>query len=316
MRPMKTFLPGVIFLFTFFAGCQREVKNLNNTLEEWATKKPVPSSTCTNPYVITLESKTISNGQWIWIWSVKNPNPGNGLNGTAQDLSHWGMQFGNCFNWADVVATAFSSDGINWTTFTPSYQVDNSQSCVLTPVLKYGMGTSGQAKSYYKLVLSQNYSVNNTAFCYIKSGSRLPCCTATFEGVGCPQPDASCSLSQGYWFANSNHTWPDVNGASYGNVTIGGYDYTEAEGRAIAAVSNAGGLLDSKKAFMQVAAIKLSGSTVSVSASVWADVAICESWLSGLGKLSPTNLPTGNTAVKDAAGRIGDWINLNHCEEE
>ena len=107
-----------------------------------------------------------------------------------------------------------------------------------------------------------------------------------------------------------------MNGATYGNVTIGGYDYTEAEGRAIEEVLNAGGLLDSKKAFKQVAAIKLSGSTVSISASVWADVAICENWLSGLGKLSPTNLPTGYSAASEAAGRIGDWINANHCGEE
>lgn len=52
----------------------------------------------------------------------------------------------------------------------------------------------------------------------------------------------------------------------------------------------------------------------STSASVWADVAIVENYLATLGKLSPSNLPTGNTAAKEATGRIGEWIDAHHCE--
>lgn len=115
-----------------------------------------------------------------------------------------------------------------------------------------------------------------------------------------------CSFSMGYWFAKPNLVWGT-------NVTVGGFTYTQDQGKAIWNTSNRGGMKDSKLGFLQVAAIKLSG-TVLPSASVWQDVAIVETWLATLGKLSASNLPTGNQSVKAAAGRIGDWIDANHCE--
>ena len=140
-----------------------------------------------NPYayIITLESKTPVNGSWEWIWSVQNSNPGNGGGGSVQNLSHWGMQFGSCFVWASVVSGAYSPDGITWTAFTPLYVVDPSQSCVTTPVLKFDFGTVGSAKSYYKLVVSQDYPVGWVPG-YYKSGANTGCCTFNFNGIGCP----------------------------------------------------------------------------------------------------------------------------------
>lgn len=140
--------------------------------------------------------------------------------------------------------------------------------------------------------------------------------TWTITGnIECPTQQF-CAYSQGYWFAKPNVIWPDVNGPNYGQVTIGGYDYTQSEGIAIWKTSNKGGIRDSKKAFLQVAAIKLSGGTSSnLPASVWTDVQLIESWLSTLGKLSPNNLLTGNKTVSAAAGRLGDWIDQNHCSE-
>jgi ABC-type uncharacterized transport system auxiliary subunit len=115
-----------------------------------------------------------------------------------------------------------------------------------------------------------------------------------------------CSMSQGFWFASPVSVWPST------GVTVAGFSYTEAEAKAIWNTSNANGLRDSKKGFTQVAAIKLSG-TVAPNASVWADVTIVENWLATLGKLSESNLPTGNADAAAAAGRIGDWITANHC---
>lgn len=117
-----------------------------------------------------------------------------------------------------------------------------------------------------------------------------------------------CSMSQGYWFASPVSVWPTS------GVTVGGHTYSKAEALAIWNTTNAGGIKHSKKAFLQVATIKLSGSTISPSASIWDEVAICETWLASKGKLSPSYLPTGNNAVSAAAGHIGNWINNNHCE--
>ncbi|HEY6504196.1 MAG TPA: hypothetical protein VIZ28_09505 [Chitinophagaceae bacterium] len=147
-------------------------------------KKGSSSGTC-NPdaYVITLESRTQVNGYWEWVWSVYNPNPGNGNNGTAQGLSHWGMQLAGCVNPASVTGGAYSSDGQNWSSFSPSYQPDPSQGCMTTPVIKFDFGTSGSAKSYYKLVVSQDYSEGLVPG-YYKSGSNTGCCTFYFTGIG------------------------------------------------------------------------------------------------------------------------------------
>lgn len=130
-------------------------------------------------------------------------------------------------------------------------------------------------------------------------------------GQGDPDPEEACSLSQGYWFAKPQVVWA-------GNVTIGGKSYTQAEGKAIWNTANKGGMLNAKAAFLQVSAIKLSN--VPSTASVWADVAICEAYFSSIPKLNPSSLPanskTGaNAAAGAAAGRIGNWIDNNHCLE-
>jgi hypothetical protein len=123
----------------------------------------------------------------------------------------------------------------------------------------------------------------------------------------------ACSLSQGYWFAKPQAVWPNN-----GTVTIGGKVYTQAEGKAIWNSTNKGGILNAKKAFTQAAAIKLSN--VLPSASVWADVAIIDAYFASIPKISASSIPpnskTGlNAQAGAAAGRIGDWINANHCNE-
>jgi hypothetical protein len=115
---------------------------------------------------------------------VQNSNPGNGNNGTVQNLSHWGMQFGSCFTWSSVVSAAYSADGASWTGFAPQFQADPSQACMTSSVLKFDYGTEGSAKSYYKLVVDRDYQVVGTPG-YYKSGANTGCCTFTFPGMGC-----------------------------------------------------------------------------------------------------------------------------------
>lgn len=122
--------------------------------------------------------------------------------------------------------------------------------------------------------------------------------------------EEGCSMSQGFWFAKPESNWS--------TVTVGDKDYSKAEGLAIwNSINKKGGIADSKKGFLQVAAIKLSGSTVLSTDSVWADVKIVEDWLKTLDKLTPSNLKDfSNSNAAQAAGRIGDWINTHHCTEE
>src|SRR5262245_49181447 len=74
----------------------------------------IASSIACNAYEIALESITpVGGGKYEWIWSVRNLNPGNGYNGTTQDLSNWGMTLGSCVNFSSVVSAAYSPNGTN-----------------------------------------------------------------------------------------------------------------------------------------------------------------------------------------------------------
>jgi hypothetical protein len=317
MKIQKLFVPGLLCAILIFIGCQKNLNDVQNSETESASKaKPVIGSNCSD-YIVAL-TRTTDALTTIFTWTITNPAPGNGSNGTLQNLSHWTFIPG-CSgpdgleqNWNDIINAYWSPDGNTWNLITPipALTPDPSQTCTSANVFKFAQGTSGAAPTYYKLVLSGHYSVGDmTAF--FKSGANTGCCSKTVQGVGCKE-EIICSLSQGYYFAKPGPTWPTP-----GTVEVGGYTYTEAEGRAIWNCSNAGGIKDSKKGFTQVAALKLSGAYPTGNASIDADVVTIETWLSTLGKLvACTNLPTGNAAVGTAAGRIGDWINANHCQSE
>jgi hypothetical protein len=200
MKKTFRFLFGTIVSALLITSCQRD-----GSAETFVAKSNQPpaiaeqsavfarssaSQGACNPnaYTVTLESHIQIGGNWEWIWSVQNPNPGNGKNGTVQNLSHWGMELGNCVNWTAVVGAAYSSDGLTWTDFAPSYQRDPSQVCMTTSLLKFDFGTSGNAKSYYRLVVNQDFTEGPVQG-YYKSGVNTGCCTFTFMGIsGCGGP--------------------------------------------------------------------------------------------------------------------------------
>jgi hypothetical protein len=198
MKTIKLLFLSAVASTTLFVACQKNVKEITFPVSEDQNaqtansssygRDEIPSSGQCNSsaYNIVLESHTLVGSDWEWIWSVQNSNPGNGNNGTIQDLSNWGMQFGSCFDiiMPFITGAAYSSDGINWTPFTPAYEVDPSQNCITTPVLKFDFGTTGSAKSYYKLILSQEFPVGNI-YGYYKSGKVTGCCTFEFSGVSC-----------------------------------------------------------------------------------------------------------------------------------
>jgi hypothetical protein len=200
MKKLQLIFTAAILLLTVFIACKKAAdQGLQNTQNNSANTATVisgasakgdilPSAgTCnSNAYIVTLESRTQVGNSWEWVWSVQNSNPGNGNGGTVQNLSHWGMQFGPCNVMNSVVSAAYSADGITWTSFVPVYQTDPSQGCVTTPVLKFDYGTAGSAKSYYKLVLNQDFPVG-ASFGYYKSGVKTGCCTFTFNGIRCPE---------------------------------------------------------------------------------------------------------------------------------
>lgn len=200
MKKTFQFVFGTIVPALFIMSCQRDSSteafilksNQPAAIAEQAVvsaRSNAPQGACNpNAYTITLESHTQIDGNWEWVWSVQNLRPGNGKDGTVQNLSHWGMELGNCVNWSAVVGAAYSGDGLTWTDFTPSYETDPSQGCMTTPLLKFDFGTSGTARSYYRLVVNQDFTEGPVQG-YYKSGANTGCCTFTFMGIsGCGGP--------------------------------------------------------------------------------------------------------------------------------
>ena len=149
--------------------------------------KPVTKSSALfdNEYDAQFISTQQTGANYEWVWSVANPNYGNGTNGTMQNLSHWSLAISDMITINDIVSVAYSLDGINWTSLPVSFAIDKSQECYLGTVLKFDYGTSGTAPTYYKLVVNRDlptgYSTTN-----FKSGQRTGCYNGTVMGIGEP----------------------------------------------------------------------------------------------------------------------------------
>jgi hypothetical protein len=273
MKKIMIFLAGLLCLATLaFLGCKKE----NSSPGLTSDAKPVATGDCSN-YKVDLV-KTSDAFTTTFTWSITNLKPGNGTNGTTQNLSHWTFIPG-CpgpdgleQNWDDILTAAYSTDGSTFIPIIPTPELvpDPSQSCTSANLFKFNQGTSGSTPTYYRLVVAGKYSDGDVT-AYFKSGAATGCCSLTVKGIGCKVVD-ECSLSQGYYFAKPGPTW-------LSDVTVGGYTYTEAEGRAIWNCSNKGGISDSKKGFTQVAALKLSGAYPTSDAAINADVVTVETWL-------------------------------------
>jgi hypothetical protein len=320
MKSLKIFSVTSMAILFLFISCQKEARKIETIQSKTG---PANTTSCLN-YNVTL-SRSFATNQTTFLWTIVNTNPGNGSNGTTQDLSHWsfvpGCPGNNGLeqNWSDIVSASYSYDGgATWTIIapTPILKPDPSQTCSSANVFKFDFGTSGSTPTMYKLVVTGNYSTDPANFAVFKSGAKTGCCTRTIPGIGC-KVEQTCSYSQGFYFA-SPHQW-----AAPGTVTVAGFTYTEAEGRAIWNCLNAGGIRDAKKGFTQVAALLLSSAYPTGNAGIDADVMTVQNWLATKGKLlACTNLPNQTSGeittygnVANAAGRIGDWINANHCME-
>ena len=142
----------------------------------------------------------------------------------------------------------------------------------------------------------------------------------TYNKGNCEPPDI-CSKAVHYYFDSTINgediPWVDVNGPSfYGNVTIGGLNYTEAEGRAIYNTTGVNGTSDAKKAFISVATLRLSGTNYSQETNLLLSVTTIDTWLTTCGKLSPSNLPAyNNYAAHQAADYIQGWVSTHICAD-
>jgi hypothetical protein len=144
-------------------------------------KKPISG---VDAYSIQLVDKTSENGNQQWTWSLTNPNPGNGLNGTLQNVSHFDIAL-NASAEAALVSAEYSFDGITWVSVPIEVERDPAiRACTTTDVLKFNAGTVGGQPTYYRATFSAEFESNPYATSWINSGNRTGCNMYFFSGVG------------------------------------------------------------------------------------------------------------------------------------
>ena len=154
------------------------------TLSSFISKKKT-SKAAVSAYQITLLDKTTVGANYQWTWSLVNPNPGNGNNGTLQDVSHWSVPL-NAIAEAALQSAQYSLDGVNWISASTEVERDPSiRLCTTVDVLKYAHGTSGTQPLYLRASFNADFIVNPYATSYIKTGGGLQGCNLYyFSGMG------------------------------------------------------------------------------------------------------------------------------------
>jgi hypothetical protein len=135
-------------------------------------------------YQISLVSKSTEGTNETWTWSLVNPNPGNGSNGTLQNVSHFDISL-NSQAEGSLVSAEYSFDGITWVSVPIEIERDPAiRACTTTDVLKFNAGTVGGEPTYYRATFTESFSVNPYATSWINSGNRTGCNMYFFSGVG------------------------------------------------------------------------------------------------------------------------------------
>ena len=138
-------------------------------------------------YQISLVSndKSSDGASDTWTWSLSNPNPGNGEDGTLQDVSHWSIQISPAAE-AALLTAEYSLDGITWTPVSTSVDRDPTiKFCTNTDVLKFDVGTTGSTPTYYRVTFAGTFELNPYATSWIKTASgKQGCNQYYFAGIG------------------------------------------------------------------------------------------------------------------------------------
>ena len=178
--PMKQFSKTLI-LFSAITAAFVILSSFNHE-----KKKISPNA---SSYIISFLGTHLIEGTTYeqWTWSVTNPNPGNGSNGTLQDISHWDLGLCPAAE-AALVSAEYSLDGqTTWISVPIIMDRDPSiRLCTTNDVLKFDVGSSGTAPNYYRITFNQQFALNTNATSYIKTGGGLKGCNLYYySGVGC-----------------------------------------------------------------------------------------------------------------------------------
>ena len=141
-------------------------------------------------YAISFLGKNPIGSGEQWTWSLQNPNPGNGSNGTLQDVSHWDMAIPPEAE-AALISAEYSRDGINWFPVPIVIERDPSiRMCTSIDVLKFDVPSIGTDPIYYRATFNEEFAYSDYATSYVKTGGGLKGCNLYyFGGIGSQQSE-------------------------------------------------------------------------------------------------------------------------------
>lgn len=153
------------------------------TLSAFNNKK----TTTASEYQISCASRTQVGSNYEWTWMITNPNPGNGQDGTLQNISHWSVPLSLAAE-AALVSAEYSYDGITWYSVSIEMERDPSiRQCTAVDVLKFNAGTIGGDPTYYRATFNSDFAINPYSTSWIKAGanygSGTKCNMHMFAGV-------------------------------------------------------------------------------------------------------------------------------------
>jgi len=154
------------------------------SLSAFIAKKKAKASSI-DSYQIVLVTKNLVGSNSEWTWSLTNPNPGNGSNGTLQNLSHWDLAL-NAQAEGALQSAEYSYDGVNWINSTIEVERDPSiKFCTGSDVLKFNAGTDGSTPTYYRATFNTDFTINPFATSWVKTGGGQQGCNYYFySGMG------------------------------------------------------------------------------------------------------------------------------------
>lgn len=304
----------LLFIIFITISCSNEPV-INNpdaiTKNSVSTSKSVASTSNWGDYNIVV---TVNPDGSEWIYTITKTKS------TSKTLSHFIISLDNCgensATFRDVIWATVNGASTDISSTEGSGTGCNPQATT-TNFIKFPAFTA--ATSWVLVVkFDRGYETLATGTAWLKAGSS--CNKGVVPAPGCPKEER-CSFSQGYFFANG----ADYNGSSVlwiNGLTIGGINYTRAEGHLAWSTNNGPGKDTTLNAFFQLGAARLSGAEIEVAA----DAAIIDAYFGSIGNIFNTIPPGGNSfvlpgtsegytklQVKQAGSRIGSFIEANHC---
>jgi hypothetical protein len=154
-------------------------------LSSFNTKK-VNTSNAVASYIIGLQSIQSIGANYVWEWSLYNPNPGNGQNGTLQNLRQWDIPLNPAAEAALVSAEYSTNGGITWVSVPIIVENDPSiTNCTGEDVLIFDANTVGTQPNLYRVTFNSDIRVSAFATSYVKSFGGVKGCNINyFAGVG------------------------------------------------------------------------------------------------------------------------------------